>query len=64
MDNIEVMENIEKNIFENYVDNALPQVFDFAIDVILACVVFFIGTKLVKWVVNIIRKSMERAYFC
>lgn len=64
MENIEIMENmevVEKSFLETYVDSALPQVLDFAIDVILACVVFFVGTKLVKWVVNIIRKSMERA---
>ena len=52
---------VEKNFIENYVEEAMPQVLDFAIDVILAAVVFFIGIKLVKWVVNIIRKSMERA---
>ena len=55
------MENIEKTFIETYVDSALPQVLDFAIDVILAFVVFLIGTKVIKWIVQIIGHSMERA---
>lgn len=55
------MENIEKNIFEDYVDGAIPQMLDFAADVIFAFAFFIIGTKVVKWIVNIVRNSMERA---
>lgn len=51
----------EKSPLENYVDGALPQVLDFAVDVILAFVVFLIGTKIANWLVKIIRRSMERA---
>ncbi len=51
----------EKSVLENYMDGAVPQILDFAVDVILACAVFFIGTKIVKWLVKIIRGSMERA---
>lgn len=55
------MENVEKSFLENYVDGALPGVLDFAIDVILAFVVFIVGTRVVKWVVKLLKKSMERA---
>lgn len=51
----------EKSVIENYVDGAVPQVLDFAIDVILAIVIFLIGTKVINWLVKVIRKSMERA---
>ena len=44
-----------------YFDGALPKALDFAIDVVLAVVVFLIGVKLIKWVTNIIKKSMEKA---
>jgi len=57
----QIVEGVEKNFVENYVDGAIPQILDFAVDVILAAVVFFVGTKIVKWLVGIIRKSMERA---
>lgn len=51
----------ELNILEQYLENALPKALDFAIDVILAAVVFFIGTRVIKWLVKVIKKSMERA---
>ena len=60
-DVMQMIENVEKNVFEAYMDGVIPQILDFAIDVILAFVVFLVGTKIVKWLVAVIRKSMERA---
>lgn len=58
----DVIENAkEKSPLENYVDGAIPQVLDFAVDVILAVVVFLVGTKIVAWIVKVLRRSMERA---
>ena len=57
----DIVENVEKSFLENYVDGALPGLLDFAIDVILAAVVLLVGGKIIKWIVSIIRKSMERA---
>jgi len=57
----QVVAGAGKNFIENYVDGAIPELLDFAVDVILAFAVFLVGTKIVKWIVNIIRKSMERA---
>lgn len=57
----DIVENIEKNFLENYVDGALPGILDFAVDVILAFIVFIVGTRIVKWAVKLLTKSMERA---
>jgi len=57
----QIVESVEKNLIENYVDGAIPQVLDFAIDVILAFVVFLVGTKIIKWLVKILGKSMGHA---
>lgn len=57
----QIVEDVEKSLLENYMNGAMPQILDFAIDVILAIVVLLIGTKVVKWIVKILRKSMERA---
>lgn len=51
----------ELNVLEQYLENALPKALDFAIDVILAALVFFIGTRVIKWLVKVVKKSMERA---
>lgn len=57
----DIAESVEKNFLENYMDGAMPGVLDFAIDVILAFLVFIIGTRIVKWVVKILTKSMQKA---
>jgi len=57
----DIAESVEKNFLENYMDGALPGILDFAVDVILAFLVFLVGTRLVKWVVKLLKKSMERA---
>lgn len=51
----------ELGVIEQYVADSLPKLLDFAIDVILAAVVFFIGTRVIKWLVNFLKKSMGRA---
>lgn len=51
----------ELSALDQYLENALPKALDFAIDVILAAVVFFIGTRIIKWLVKIVEKSIERA---
>lgn len=57
----DVLENVEKTFLEKYMDGAMPNLLDFAIDVILAFVVFAVGAKLIKWIMKILRRSMERA---
>lgn len=51
----------EKNALENYLEKAIPGLLDFAVDVIMAAIVLFVGARLIKWVVKLVRTSMERA---
>ncbi len=50
------MENVK-----TYLSGKLPGVVDFAIEVILALVVFVIGVKIIKWIRKIIKKAMGKA---
>ncbi len=50
----------EVSKFAEYMGNKIPGVIDFAISVVLALVVFFIGAKLIKWIRKIVRVSMEK----
>lgn len=43
-----------------YVGEKIPGLIDFAIGVVLALLVFFIGTKLIKWMRKLIQISMEK----
>lgn len=53
---------MEKEIgkLTEYIGDKIPGVIDFALGVVLALVVFWIGTKIIKWIRNIIRISMEK----
>lgn len=53
---------MEKEIgkLTKYIGDKIPGVIDFAIGVVLALVVFWIGTKIIKWIRKIIRISMEK----
>lgn len=61
MDEIGSAAEKELGILEQYVTDSLPKLLDFAIDVILAAVVFAIGSRVIKWLVKIVKSSMERA---
>lgn len=43
-----------------YVEGKLPGLVDFIIGVVLALVVFFIGTQVIKWIRKLIKISMEK----
>lgn len=45
-----------------YLTDKIPGVLDFALGVVLSLVVFFIGTKIIKWIRNIVKKSMKKAH--
>lgn len=53
---------MEKEIekLTQYISDKIPGVLDFAIGVVLALVVFWLGTKVIKWIRKIIRISMEK----
>lgn len=60
-DELEAATKEELGLLEKYIEDSLPKLLDFAIDVILAIVVFAIGIKIIKWLVKIIKNSMARA---
>ena len=53
------MEN-EINRLTEYISDKIPELIDFAIGVVLALLVFWIGAKIIKWIRKIIRISMEK----
>lgn len=53
------MEN-EINRLTKYISDKVPELIDFAVGVVLALLVFWIGAKLIKWIRKLIRISMEK----
>ena len=54
----EVVEEVSK--LAEYVGGKIPGLIDFGVGVVLALVVFFIGTKIIKWIRKLIRISMDK----
>lgn len=51
----------EMNQLLNYVNGKIPALVEFGIKVVLAFVVFFIGSKIIKFVRKIVRRSLEKS---
>ena len=47
--------------FKEYLTEQLPALTGFCIKVVLSIIVFFLGRRIISWIVNIMRKSLERA---
>lgn len=47
--------------FKEYLTGQLPALTGFCIKVVLSIIVFFVGRRIISWIVNIMRKSLERA---
>lgn len=43
-----------------YISSKVPELIDFAIGVVLALIVFFIGTKVIKWLRKVLKLSLEK----
>ncbi len=47
--------------FKEYLTEQLPALTGFCIKVLLSIIVFFVGRRIISWIVSIMRKSLERA---
>lgn len=47
--------------FKEYLTEQLPALTGFCIKVVLSIIVFLVGRRIISWIVNIMRKSLERA---
>ena len=57
-----VKESIEDILdFKQYLQNQIPAVTGFCIKVVLSIIVFFVGRKIIRWILKVMRRSLERA---
>lgn len=56
-----VKENVKELLnFKEYLSEQLPAIVGFGIKVVLAVVVFFVGRKLIGWLIRILKHSLEK----
>ena len=51
----------EVNRFIEFFHDNIPNLISFGVKVVLALIFFFIGSKVIKWIRKVIRKSFERS---
>lgn len=51
----------DMNVFLQYLQDHIPNLISFAIEIILALVFFFIGRIVIKWIRKLVRKMLERS---
>ena len=51
----------EPGVIVQYFKNSIPFLLSFAIQVVVAILILLIGGKIIKWVVKLVRKSLERS---
>ncbi len=63
------MENLGQNVkefsygmsnFKEYLQEQIPTVVEFGIKVVLAILAFYIGGKVIKWLLKVLKRSLER----
>lgn len=47
--------------WKEWIDLGVPKLVDFGLKVLLSLVVFYVGTKVIRWILKVLRKSMEGA---
>lgn len=57
-----IQENLENILdFKQYLSNQIPAVTGFCLKVVMAVIVFFVGRKVIQWLLKIMKRSLERA---
>lgn len=51
----------QANVFAEYLENSIPAMISFGINIIMSLIIIFVGLKLIKFVRKLIRRSLERA---
>lgn len=59
----ELVEDIQKGVFQQQLEKLVPKFWSFGWSVVLALVVFFIGTKIIKGIIKLFHKAMDRHDF-
>ena len=49
------------NVFIQYLQDHIPNLISFAIEIVLALIFFFLGRIMIKWIRKLVRKMLERS---
>ena len=64
-DNLAELEELQKmakpGMIKGYLEDAAPVLVDFAVRVLFALIIYFVGKKLIKWIRKILKRALQRS---
>lgn len=61
LDNLQEIKEVEVNEIMEYIKGFLPEIIDFGMNILITLVIFFIGRKLIRFLLRLLTRSFERA---
>ena len=64
-DNLAELQQLEKvakpDVLKGYLNDMVPHLIDFALRVVIALLIYFIGKKIIRWLRKLLRRALERS---
>lgn len=57
---IETLQKVDKNVVQQYLEDLVPDILNFAVQVVLAVLLYLAGRRIISFIRKILRKSLER----
>lgn len=61
VENLKQLEKVEPNRIADYINQSMPKIVNFGIQVLLVVIVYIIGVRIIKFARKLARRSLERA---
>ena len=60
-DGLENLQNVDKNVIREYLEDMVPGILNFAVQVLLAVLLYIVGKRVISFIRKLLRRSMERS---
>ncbi len=58
-ESIENLQKVDKNAVQKYLENLVPGIINFAVQLLLAALLYLVGKRVITFIRNLLRKSLE-----
>jgi len=59
-ESLENLQKVDKNVVQEFLEDLVPDVLNFSVQVVLAVLLYLIGKRLISFLRKFLRKSLER----
>lgn len=59
-ESLENLQKVDKNVVQQYLEDLVPDILNFAVEVVLAVLIYFMGKRVIGFIRTVLRKALER----